>query len=316
MKKWIATASLIAGVAGLVACSDDNAGGDVIATTSAGDITKEEFYKEMKSTVGEQALQMMILEDILQEKYPVKDEEIQADIEAMKEQYGGEEQFNAVIAQQGHTEESFSEMLRLNKLQENALVADIEVTDEEIQKKYDQMKKEVNARHILVEDEETALEVKKLLEEGGDFTELAKEYSTEPAAQESGGELGFFGPGQMDPAFEEAAFTLEPNVISDPVQSSFGYHIIEVTETKEVEVAGLEEMRDDIAHDIKMSKADQTQITPIIQGILRDADIDIKDEELSSSFDSLLEAPPTQEPGAGTTEEAPEEEPAEDTDAE
>ncbi|TDL35395.1 foldase [Jeotgalibacillus sp. S-D1] len=315
MKKWIATASLVAGVAGLVACSDDNAGGDVIATTSAGDITKEEFYKEMKSTVGEQALQMMILEDILQEKYPVEDEEIQADIEAMKEQYGGEEQFNAVIAQQGHTEESFSEMLRLNKLQENALVADIEVTDEEIEKKYDQMKKEVNARHILVEDEETALEVKKLLEEGGDFTELAKEYSTEPAAQESGGELGFFGPGQMDPAFEEAAFNLEPNVISDPVQSSFGFHIIEVTETKEVEVADLEEMRDDIAHDIKMSKADQTQITPIVQGILRDAEIDIKDEELSSSFDSLLEAP-AQTPEPGTTEEAPEEEPAEDTDAE
>lgn len=309
MKKWIAAASLVVGVSSLAACSDDESGGEVIASTTAGDITKEEFYQEMKDTVGEQALQMMVLENVLQEKYPVSDEEIEGEIEAMKEQYGGEEQFTAVISQQGHTEESFSEMLRLNRLQENALVADIEVTDEEIQAKYDQMKKEVSARHILVEDEETALEVKQLLEDGGDFTELAKEYSTEPAAQESGGDLGFFGPGQMDPAFEEAAFSLEPNVISDPIQSSFGFHIIEVTETREKEVASLDEMRDQIAHDLKMEQVDQTQVSTIIQDILREADIDIKDEDLATSFDALLGAPAAEE---GAPEEGPVEEDTEE----
>ncbi|MDG5473404.1 peptidylprolyl isomerase [Jeotgalibacillus sp. ET6] len=303
MKKWIATVSLAVGVSGLAACSDEES--EVIVSSASGDITKEEFYQEMKSTVGEQALQMMVLENVLQEKYPVSEEEIDEEIESMKEQYGGEEQFNAVVSQQGHTEESFREMLVLNKLQENALIADIEVTDEEIQAEYEQMQKEVSARHILVEDEETALEVKQLLEDGGDFTELAKEYSTEPAAQESGGDLGFFTAGQMDPAFEEAAFNLEPNVISEPVQTNFGYHIIEVTETREADIESLDEMRDDIERDLKLEKVDQTQVSSIIQGIMRDADIDVKDEELSTAFDSLLAEP----------EEAPAEEPAEeDTD--
>ncbi|KIL46863.1 peptidylprolyl isomerase [Jeotgalibacillus campisalis] len=301
MKKWIAMVSLAAGVSGLAACSDEE-NGEVIVSTAAGDITKEEFYQEMKNTVGEQALQMMVLENVLQEKYPVSEEDIDEEINSMKEQYGGEEQFDAVVSQQGHTEESFREMLMLNKLQENALIADIDVTDEEVQEAYDQMQKEVSARHILVEDEETALEVKQLLEDGGDFTELAKEYSTEPAAQETGGDLGFFTAGQMDPAFEEAAFTLEPNVISDPVQTNFGYHIIEVTETREADIESLDEMRDGIERDLKLEKVDQTQVTAIIQEIMRDADIDIKDEELSSAFDSLLAEP----------EEAPSEEPVEE----
>ncbi|PPA72413.1 peptidylprolyl isomerase [Jeotgalibacillus proteolyticus] len=289
MKKWVATVSLVAGISVLAACNNDS--DEVIASTSAGDITKDEFYQEMKSSVGEQALQMMVLKQVLQEEYPVSEEEIDEEIESMKEQYGGEEQFNAIIAQQGYSEESFRETLVLNRLQENALVADVEVTEEEVQAEYDQRKKEVNARHILVEDEATALEVKQLLEDGGDFGELAKEYSIEPAAQESGGDLGFFGPGQMDPAFEEAAFSLEENEISDPVESSFGFHIIEVLETQEVETGSLDEMRDQIEHEIKLSKADQAQLTGIIQELLRDADIDIKDEDLSSSFDALLAEP-------------------------
>ena len=56
---------------------------------------------------------------------------------------------------------------------------------------------ELNAKHVLVADEETALKVKKELEGGADFAEVAKKYSTEPAAQESGGDLGWFGYGQM-----------------------------------------------------------------------------------------------------------------------
>ncbi|KIL50124.1 peptidylprolyl isomerase [Jeotgalibacillus alimentarius] len=304
MKKWIAAASLTLSVTALAACSDEEAS-EVVVSTNAGDITKEELYQEMKTTVGEQALQVMVLEQILEDKYEVSDEEIDAEIESMKEQYGGQEQFDMFLSQQGYTEDTFRDTLKLNKLQEKALIEDVEVTEEEIQQEYEQMQKEVNARHILVQDQETAQNVKQQLEEGADFTELAKEMSTEPAAQETGGELGFFSAGDMDPAFEEAAFSLEPNVISEPVETSFGWHVIEVLETREAEVDSFEEMKDEIEHDLKLAKADRTQASAMIQDMMREADIDIKDEDLATTFDAFLSQPeaPAEEPAEEETED-------------
>ena len=98
-------------------------------------------------------------------------------------------------------------------MQEKALIEDVKVTEEEIKAEYENIKNEINARHVLVADEETAKKVKAELESGKDFAEVAKEYSTEEAAQTTGGELGWFGKGQMVPEFEEVAFGLEKNVI-------------------------------------------------------------------------------------------------------
>ena len=82
-----------------------------------------------------------------------------------------------------------------------------------------------------------AEEVLKRARSGEDFTKLAKEFSTEPGAKEKGGDLGWFGPGQMVPEFEKAAFALKPGEISEIVETKFGYHIIKLedrkTETKE-----------------------------------------------------------------------------------
>ncbi|MEW9501671.1 peptidylprolyl isomerase [Jeotgalibacillus marinus] len=279
MKKWIATVSLAVGVTGLAACSDD---GTVLVSSSVGDITKEELYQQMKDSYGQTTLETMMTEAVLQEKYPVTDEEVDAEMNAIKEGFDDEEQFEEALAMEKYTEESLRQEVRFNKLLTNASIADIEVPEEEVQAEYERIKTEVNARHIIVEDEETAKKVKELLEEGGDFAELAEEYSTDGSA-ENGGELGFFGVGQMDPAFEEAAFDLEVNTISEPVQSSFGWHIIEVTETRE---ADLEEIRDQIELELKLGKADPIDV--IIQKELSAADIDVKDKDLANTFDALL----------------------------
>lgn len=94
------------------------------------------------------------------------------------------------------------------------------------------MAKKIHAKHILVKTEGEANEVLyDVTVSGKDFSEVAKEKSICPSGKQ-GGDLGWFGRGQMVKEFEEAAFVLEVGKISKPVKSEFGWHIIKVEEAK------------------------------------------------------------------------------------
>jgi len=86
-----------------------------------------------------------------------------------------------------------------------------------------------SARHILVDSEEKCLEFKAEIEGGADFADVARQHSSCPSGRQ-GGELGTFGPGQMVKEFDEVVFSGELNTVLGPVQTQFGYHLLEVTE--------------------------------------------------------------------------------------
>jgi peptidyl-prolyl cis-trans isomerase C len=106
--------------------------------------------------------------------------------------------------------------------------------------------REIRASHILLETEDAAAAARAELEDGADFAELAAERSTGPSGPR-GGDLGWFDRSVMVPAFAEAAFALEVDEVSDPVQTQFGWHVIKVTDERERPAPTLDEVRGELA---------------------------------------------------------------------
>jgi peptidyl-prolyl cis-trans isomerase C len=110
------------------------------------------------------------------------------------------------------------------------------LSEDQVKKYYEAHKKDfkqVKASHILLDQEDKAKDVYKQLKNGADFAELAKKYSIDPSSKDKGGDLGYFTRGQMVRPFEEVAFSLKVNKFGEPVQTSFGYHIIKVVDIKD-----------------------------------------------------------------------------------
>lgn len=107
-------------------------------------------------------------------------------------------------------------------------------------------KEEVQARHILVDSEEQAKDLKKKITDGGDFSALAKEHSKDPGTKDDGGMLGYFSAGQMVPTFEKAAFALQKGEVSEPVKSQFGWHLIKLEDRRQKPPPTFEEVKDRI----------------------------------------------------------------------
>ncbi len=154
------------------------------------------------------------------------------------------------------------------------------ISDRQLRTVYDrEIKKikpveEVKARHILVKKEEDARDLIERLNRGEDFVTLAKEKSEGPSGR-NGGDLGYFSKGRMVKSFEEAAFALKPGEISEPVKSSFGWHIIKVEDRRMRPVPTFEDLKDRIKAQLIQQKSGE-----ITTKLRKGAKIEITDKAL------------------------------------
>jgi peptidyl-prolyl cis-trans isomerase C len=148
------------------------------------------------------------------------------------------------------------------------------VTEDQLKKLYAEKvattknQEEVHARHILVASEDEAKKIRDEIKKGGDFDKIAKEKSTDKASGAQGGDLGWFTKDRMVPEFAEAAFKLKKGDISDPIKTSFGWHIIKVEDRRKVEVPKYEEMKDEL-----MAEAQGKAMQEYVEGLLKKSDI-------------------------------------------
>ncbi len=128
--------------------------------------------------------------------------------------------------------------------------AEAKVTDAQVKAKYEELAKpreEVKARHILVESEDEAKAVIKQLSGGAKFEDVAAEKTKDPSGKTTGGDLGWFGKGDMVQPFAEAAFGMKPGEVSKaPVKTNFGWHVIKVEDKREVAPPPFEEVKEQI----------------------------------------------------------------------
>ena len=251
----------------------------------------QQLTAEQTTQVDNYLLEQLIAADLLYQagqKVEVKDLEKQIDekVAQGKARFATTEEFDKALKAQDLDEKLLREYTRkeilVNNLIEKEIVPKVTVSDEEIKKFYDDNKdryfhkpEQVRASHILIGvDEKADAETKKkakekaeaLLKEikaGKDFAELAKANSTCPSSAQ-GGDLGFFGKGQMVPSFEQAAFGLKPGEVSGVVETQFGYHIIKLTDKKPAENITLDEAKPKIVELLKNQKI-QTKVAEYIK---------------------------------------------------
>jgi peptidyl-prolyl cis-trans isomerase C len=261
----------------VVSCSKKE-NGTVLATIDGEDISLQEFNKEldkipanMKMLVATQTGKKNYLDRLIIKRLLLK--------EAKKEKVESEKEFQDRLS-------DIKDQLLIESVLKKKITADAKMTDEDLKKYYEANKesfkkdKEINTRHILLKSDEEAKQVLAKLQKGEDFAELAKKYSIDPQAAQSGGELGFHPKGTLMPEYEEAASKLtKVGQISGIVRTKYGFHIIKLEGTKPAAYVPFDEVKEFMKQKIAQEK--QTELLDkYVNDLKKEAKITIKEDLL------------------------------------
>ena len=310
----LAICLLVTGCGNNAELKDNN----TVVKTDEGKITADQLYESLRDKYGISVLVDMIDHQLFDEKYETdetEEETINAQIEQMKSQYNNDEEaFRAAITQYlgVEDEDELRDMLSLEYKRNLAIEEHVQdsITDDEIEKYYDdEVIGDIKVRHILISpettddmstEEQTEAEEKakkeaedliKKLDDGADFEELAKEYSDDTGSASDGGLIDYFNKDDnMDEAFLNASIDLEEGKYTEePVQSSFGYHIILKLDQKKK--PKLNKVKNDIIETLAEEKLNEDaalRYNALIE-IREEAGIKFNDDSLKKDYDELMQ---------------------------
>jgi len=254
-----------------------------------------EQMEQIRETVLNSLIQQeLIYQQSQKDGFTVSEQEITDRFEEEKAKFESEEQFNVALQAQNMSADDFREKLMktisVRNYIDEKFIKTTEVTDMEAKIYYSQHEDSfhspasVRASHILIQvkksdSEEDKGKARKELEDiraridqGEDFAALAKEYSACPS-KEKGGDLGYFGRGQMVKSFEDAAFAMEKGAVSDIVETPFGLHLIKVVDKKEEMTTEFPEVKEKIKESLAKGKINE-KIMTFVQKLMKDAKIE------------------------------------------
>lgn len=229
----------------------------VLASVEGKEITQEVVMNFLNDLGPEIAMQFQSPEGMQRVIDELVNQEI-VYLEAIENELEKEETFQVEL---DRVKEGLLKQYAVNKLLE-----DISVTEEEVEAYYNENKEmfkkpeSMVASHILVDSEEKANDIIKEMEDGLSFEEAALKYSS-CGSKDQGGNLGEFSRGQMVPEFDKVAFELEIGVVSEPVKSQFGYHIIKVISKNEESISSFDEVKQKLSQQLLGEKQQEVYLT-------------------------------------------------------
>jgi len=232
---------------------------------------KSEKGKEGYNQLKTQLMQELILTKIMlgnaeQDKIVVTDDQVKQEINKIKAQnfQNNDLAFKKAMKKNNIKEDSLNVILKekmtLQKYVEKLMNDNVKISDKDLMNEYNAKradfttKESVEASHILVKSEAEAKKIYNDIKAGKDFAELAKNNSQDPGSKNNGGSLGYFSKGQMVPEFEKATFSLKIGEVSQPVKTSFGYHVIKKTGYKPEQVMPFDQVKQNLEQQVKADK--------------------------------------------------------------
>lgn len=269
----------------LTACSGNGSSKDTVVKMDSGNITKDDLYKEMKETNGDQILQNLAFKKMLEDKYDVSDK-LDKQVKKAKDQFDDEDKFKSALEQQGYdSEDQFKDSLKQQLLMQKATTDGVKVSDKEMKKYYKDNKDqfaEVSASHIAVDKKKKAKSIKKKLKNGADFADMAKKNSTDKDTAKKGGKLSKIDSSStdVDPQVAQKAMGMKKGEVSDPVQTQTGYEIIKVTDK------GTKSFKD-VKSQIKDAVTQQKAKSPfdVLKKLKKDQNVKVKDKDFKDALD-------------------------------
>ncbi len=259
--------------------------------------------------IDKEVVRELVYQEGKAQNFMIDNSRIDQELEQIRKPYPTEKEFGAALAERGISLEELRESIKVDlvakKLLDDKIKGKIQINDDDVKAYYENNKKQFfrpeafRARHIFisvfppellkekevselqaqeaklrVEAEKKVQDIHKQLKEGADFAELAKKYSHDAATAENGGDLDFIYKGVFDPAFDEAVGKLKKGETSDVVKTEFGYHIIQLVDTRPGEQAPFNEMEPAIQKHLFMEKA-QGIVHDYLSGLKKQAKIEI-----------------------------------------